>query len=375
MKQQAAIIAVFGTRPEIIKLSPVLTALAAADVRCIKVDTGQQADLSPVFLRQFVLDVDYRLDLMQAEQPLNQLLGRILAALDPVLVEAQAAATVVQGDTLSALGGALASRLRDVPVVHVEAGLRSGDANSPFPEEINRRLISQVAALHCAPTAGNVENLLAQGISADAIMQTGNPVVDALQGLEHRVRPSALVARVLEQTRTHKRLLLTAHRRESFGARLEGYFTVIRRFVARNADTALIFPVHPNPAVGAAARQVFASSERVYLIDPVDYADFLALLEQAWLVLSDSGGVQEEVASLGKPLLVLRNVTERPEVLESELARLMRTERELDHELADRTRLDRWCERAQRIDNPFGDGRSGPRIAEFMMRRLLARRS
>jgi UDP-N-acetylglucosamine 2-epimerase (non-hydrolysing) len=361
----APIIAIFGTRPEVIKLTPVLRALEHdARIRVITLTTGQQADLIPTFLESFRLKIDHELDVMRADQPLNTLLAGVLASVDPVIERHAPRAVLVQGDTTSALGGALAARFRGVPVIHVEAGLRTGDFNSPFPEESNRTLISHIASLHCAATLGNAQTLISEGVPEANIVLTGNPIVDAVLALVEIHRPSAMLEPVMARLKGLKMVVLTAHRRENFGDRLAGYLTVIKEFVLQNSATALVFPVHPNPAVQKAARDILADTPRVFLIEPLGYPDFVLLLKRAWLVLSDSGGVQEEVASLGKPLLVLRNKTERPEAIDSGLARLADSPDRLAGELAIASRDGSWCTRAAPIANPFGDGHSGPRIAE-----------
>lgn len=355
-----------GTRPELIKVAPVVSQLARyEDIRVVIVSTAQQADLLPAFLGLLETEVDYCLNVMSAGQSLNALLAKTIAALDPVIAEVEPELIVVQGDTTSALAGALAARMRGIPLAHIEAGLRTGDAGNPFPEETNRRLISHMAALHCAPTPRNRAELLREGIVASEIVVTGNPVVSSLQSALQMGSSSPALERVLTQLEGLKPLVLTTHRRESFGVTLDRNLRTLRAFVANHPETALVVPTHPNPNVKETLRRILSDSDRVFLIEPLDYASFLRLLQEAWLVVSDSGGIQEEVASLGKPLLVLRSVTERPEAIEAGVARLAgQWPGQLEALLNDRAGLDAWIGSVKPIPNPFGDKRSATRIAQ-----------
>ncbi|GAB4392023.1 MAG: UDP-N-acetylglucosamine 2-epimerase (non-hydrolyzing) [Kiloniellaceae bacterium] len=356
---------VAGTRPEMIKIAPVVRQLVTGrGPRVTLVSTSQQADLLPDFLGLLGTGIDYQLDVMSAGQTLNALLARAVAALDPVIAEVEPALVVVQGDTTSALAGAMAAAMRGVPVAHIEAGLRSGDAANPFPEETNRKLIGQLAALHCAPTRRNRESLLREGVAPEDIVVTGNPVVASLQDTLKQNGDCPRVDALLARLEGLKPIVLTTHRRESHGARLERNLRSLRDFVAAQPDTALVMPVHFNPCVRESVENVLAGGERIHLIEPLDYPCFLRLLQAAWLIVSDSGGVQEEVPSLGKPLLVLRSVTERPEAVEAGTARLV-GERpgQLEDTLRDRGALERWIASVRPTANPFGDAESPARIA------------
>lgn len=355
-----------GTRPELIKVAPVLSQLGRhARLRAVMVSTAQQADLLPAFLALLDTQVDYRLDVMSAGQSLNALLSKTIAALDPIIGEVRPDLVVVQGDTTSALAGALAARMRSVPVAHIEAGLRTGDPDNPFPEESNRRLISHIASLHCAPTRRNRAQLVREGISAQSIVVTGNPVVSSLRKAIQLSQPTPELDRLLEDLGDLKPVVLTTHRRESFGPTLERNLETLRRFVTSHPDTALVVPVHPNPAVKESVERILSNLERVFLIEPLDYVSFLRLLQSAWLIVSDSGGVQEEVASLGKPLLVLRSVTERPEAVEVGVAKLAgEWPGQLDELLNDGESLRGWIESVRPQSNPFGDQHSAARIAQ-----------
>jgi UDP-N-acetylglucosamine 2-epimerase (non-hydrolysing) len=380
MDERLSVLAVFGTRPEIIKFSPVLNALEAqSNLRVVRLSTGQQADLAPSFLQQFKLRIDEALELMTPEQSLNQLLAKSVVALERAMNTYQPAAVIVQGDTTSALAGALSARFLRIPVIHIEAGLRSGDINSPFPEESNRKLISHLSTLHLAPTERNVATLISEGIRADSIVCTGNPIVDVLHSELASAEPDDGFDKVLDELADYRTIAVTLHRRENFGQRLDGYLNEINRFVMGNPDIAVVLPVHPNPSVQASVNTALADSERIKLVDPLSYANFICLLRSAWLVLSDSGGVQEEVVSLGKPLLILRENTERQEVIGSGYARLARSPSELHAELHTANQKGSWCTKLKTIKNPFGDGDSGARcaaaISAFLFDELHARTS
>jgi UDP-N-acetylglucosamine 2-epimerase (non-hydrolysing) len=317
--------------------------------------------------RLFGVALDIDLGAMRAGQGLNQLCARVIAALDPVLAAEAPEVVLIQGDTTSALAAALAARYRRIRVGHVEAGLRTDDPDRPFPEQINRRLITRLATFHFAATRHNVRTLLAEGVPAGSIALTGNPVVDALTGVLMRTSPSPKLAQLLSRLGDHRLIVLTTHRRENFGAAMRCHLEVLRRFVDRHEDIVLIFPVHPNPAVREAALAVLDGATRVCLLEPLDYADFLHLLTRAWLIVSDSGGVQEEAPSLGKPVLVLRENTERPEAVDCGIARLVgakpeRLARALDEVVGNNS----WAHRVGRLQNPFGCGDAGPRIADAL---------
>ena len=359
------VLCLFGTRPEIIKLAPVLRALAARDGLAVEtVASGQHGDLLRPFAAEFGVTIERDLEVMRTGQTPSAVASRVLAGLDPVLAESAPDLVLVQGDTTTAAAGALAAFHRGVPVGHVEAGLRTGDLARPFPEELNRRLISRIASLHFAPTDHNAATLRAEGVPAATIVRTGNPVVDTLTATLGQRGPSPELVQRLEPTEGQRLLVLTTHRRESFGAEMEGNLQVLRRFIQAHPDTALAFPVHPNPSVAEPTARILEGVERVHLLPPQGYADFLHLLSRAWLVVSDSGGIQEEAPSLGKPVLVLRSNTERPEAVVAGVARLVggdpaRLLRELDALAED----DTWIRQVRQIPNPFGDGHAGERIA------------
>jgi UDP-N-acetylglucosamine 2-epimerase (non-hydrolysing) len=356
----------FGTRPEIIKLAPVIRGLEARAprLRSLNVCSGQHDDLLRPFLIGFGVRVDQNLRVMRPGQSLNALYARLLAAFDELLDRERPDLVLVQGDTTTALAGAQAAFHRGVPAGHVEAGLRSGDRNNPYPEELNRQLITRLATYHFAATAHNLERLRAEGVEPDRIYLTGNPVVDSLLMIRAQANLSPDLRRLIEASEGSRRIVLTTHRRENFGETMRGCLVALRGFVDRHQDVVLYFPVHPNPSVRSAASDVLAGHPRVHLLDPLNYPDFLALLSASWLIVSDSGGVQEEAPTLGKPLLILRDNTERPEAVESGIAQLVGADaRRLKALLEESYASGSWMERIGPVRNPFGDGDAGSRIA------------
>jgi UDP-N-acetylglucosamine 2-epimerase (non-hydrolysing) len=368
------VLSLFGTRPEVIKLAPVIRSLESRPegFRTLNVASGQHESLASPFIRLFGLRVDHELRVMRPGQSPNEVCSRVVAALDPLLLREAPDVVLVQGDTTTALAGALAAFHRRIPVGHVEAGLRSGDAMSPYPEEMNRRLISRLASFHFAATAANRDNLLREGVADEDVFVTGNTVVDALLEVLPVLRPSPQLQGWLDVTARTRRIVLTTHRRESFGTRLVENLRTLRRFVEEKADATLIFPVHPNPVVVETARSILSSHPRIHLLDPLPYEDFLQLLSQSFLIVSDSGGVQEEAPTLGRPLLVLRENTERPEGLERGNSRLADTPERLDALLHEAWVKGSWAEAARRVDNPFGRGDAAERIAEVLYGNLVA---
>ena len=367
------ILTLFGTRPEVIKLAPVIRALEAraGRLRTLNVASSQHRELLHPFAARLAVRIDHDLDVMAPGQVPSEVSARVLARLDPLLAAERPDLLLVQGDTTTALAGALAAFHRGVPVGHVEAGLRTGDPRSPFPEEMNRRLVTRIAHYHFAATPENVETLYAEGVPEDRVVLTGNPVVDALHEILGSSTPSRELSAALAPLAGLRWIALTTHRRESFGAVMEGHLRVLRRFVERHPDLALVFPVHPNPAVRETAERVLAGAPRVLRLEPLGYSDFVHLLARAWLVVSDSGGVQEEAPTLGKPLLVLRENTERPEVLRCGVGRLVgNSPSRLEALLAEARADESWAARARSAANPFGAGDAGERIAAAIERLL-----
>ena len=365
------VLVLFGTRPEVIKLAPVIHELRKKSVKTVVVSSSQHTELLIPFLQAFDVEMDFDLKVMKKNQLPNGICSRVLAKLDKIIASERPDLILVQGDTTTTLAGALAGFNRRIPVGHVEAGLRSGNIQSPFPEEMNRRIVSQIASLHFAATERNRRNLLSENVPSERIFVTGNPVVDSLRKMLKVMNPSESIARLLKETEGKKRLLLTTHRRESFGPVMTANLKVIRNFVTERKNVCLFFPVHPNPNVMAAANEILAETERIHLLDPLDYSDFLALMKSAWLIISDSGGVQEEAPSLGKPLLVLRENTERPEAIRSGVSKLVgNSPNSLKRLLEENYSVDTWIKSVKEVANPFGDGKSAPRIAKIIEEKL-----
>jgi UDP-N-acetylglucosamine 2-epimerase (non-hydrolysing) len=360
------VVSLFGTRPEVIKLAPVIRQLEQSPFfHAVNVTSAQHTDLLYPFVRLFDLRIDYDLQIMQAEQTPNQVCARILSALEPLLAREQPDLLLVQGDTTTALAGALAGFHHRLPVGHIEAGLRSGDPQNPYPEEMNRRLISQLATYHFAATVQNRDNLLAEGVAAAQIFVTGNPVVDALNAINVSNGSAPTLAPVLAETANNKRIVLTTHRRESFGSVMSDNLRVLRHFVETHPEVVLLFPVHPNPTVRRQAVALLSQHPRIYLLPPLDYPTFLSLLSKAWLIVSDSGGIQEEAPTLRKPVLILRETTERREAITAGVARLVGgCPQRLAEMLEEVYRDSSWMTTLQTCENPFGRGDSGRRIVQ-----------
>ena len=366
-KPDGKILVLFGTRPEAIKLAPVILALKkCGNFETVVVSSSQHTDLLAPFLEIFKIKVDYDLRVMTANQTPNAVCAKVLEKLDTVLADEKPDVILVQGDTTTAFAGAFAAFNRRIKIGHIEAGLRSGNLHSPFPEEANRRLVSQLATFHFCATEGNKQNLLAENINDNRIFVVGNPVVDALAFVLKNKEPSSEIKNLLDETSGLKRILLTTHRRESFGETMTENMETLRDFVFHTKDVCIVFPVHPNPNVRDVTEKIMANRKRIYLLEPLDYIDFAALMKQAWLIVSDSGGVQEEAPSLGKPLLILRENTERPEAIASGIAKLVGEDLEklLWETYADET----WINSVKEIVNPFGDGTTAQRIVEILER-------
>lgn len=360
------IIVLFGTRPEAIKLAPVIFELKNnPNFETVVVSSSQHTDLLKPFLQIFNIKVDYDLQVMTDNQTPNSVCAKVLQGLDEVFNREKPDVILVQGDTTTAFAGAFAGFNRKIAVGHLEAGLRSGNLHSPFPEEANRRLVTQIATFHFAATHKNCKVLKNEGISGKQIFLTGNTVVDALHFVLSHSEPSEKIGGLIKQTKGLKRILLTTHRRESFGDKMSGNLLKLREFAEKQTDTCLIFPVHPNPNVREITNKILANRERIFLLEPLDYVDFTALMKSAWLIVSDSGGVQEEAPSLGKPLLVLRENTERPEAIESGVAKLV-GENSLLEMLKTNYNDETWLNSVKQMPNPFGDGKAAQRIVEIL---------
>ncbi len=373
VKAPARIAVVVGTRPEAIKLAPVIRELRRRPgaFECRVIATSQHRELLVQALAEFDIAADRDLDLMEPGQSLGRFAARCLESMSKALVQEQPDLVMVQGDTTTVVAAAMAAAYQSIPVAHVEAGLRSHDVNNPFPEEMNRKIAAAVAAVHFAPTPLARRNLLDEGVAADRVVLSGNTVVDAVHALDlSNALPAAL--RDLDPERT---IVLTTHRRENHGTPLARVCEAVRQLVRDRPHLQIVFPVHPNPMVGAVVRSALGGLPQVRLIEPLAYRPMLALLSRCKLILTDSGGIQEEAPSLGKPVLILREVTERPEVVSAGAGRLVGTD-SADIVSAVSRLLDDPAEYARMASarNPFGDGRASVHIADWLETFLLGRK-
>lgn len=361
------IMVVYGTRPEVIKLAPVIDELRSRRARfttstCF---TAQHRQMCEPLFRLFSITPGHDLDIMTERQSLKDIATRTMQRLDRVLERERPHMVLVQGDTTTAFASALLAFYRRIPVGHVEAGLRTYNLWNPYPEELNRQLISRIAELHFAPTPRSREALLAEGIPADRVFVTGNTVIDALHLALAKRRRGAAPKRPARGGRTL--ILVTAHRRESFGAGIEEICSALLDLVRRNDDIEIVLPVHPNPAVKVPVTRALGKHPRITLSPPLEYEELIAVMERSSLVLTDSGGLQEEAPALGKPVVVMRDETERPEIVEAGGAVLAgphrdRIVRSVEGILGNRRRYERMAH----VRNPFGDGHAAERIVEII---------
>jgi UDP-N-acetylglucosamine 2-epimerase (non-hydrolysing) len=359
---------VFGTRPELIKLAPVIEELRASPDRysvaaCF---TAQHREMCEPLLRFFSIKPAYDLDIMIERQSLPHIATRTMQRLDKVLARDAADMIIVQGDTTSALAAALLAFYRRIPVAHVEAGLRTHDVWNPYPEEMNRKLIGSVARIHFAPTRRAAHALASEGVPRESVYVTGNTVIDALSlALAKKTSHAARSARGARRGR--KRILVTAHRRESFGKGIEEICAALLDLVGRNEDIEIYFPVHPDPAVKKPVERALSGHPRIILSPPLDYPDLIGVMKESCLVLTDSGGIQEEAPALGIPVVVMRDETERPEIVEAGGAVLAGAHRDrIVAEVERILRNPRVYERMARVRKPFGDGLASRRIVRII---------
>ena len=367
------ILFIFGTRPEAIKLCPVIQCMqeSGSPLHALVCVTAQHRAMLDQVLECFNVGADFDLDLMTPGQTLSQTTARALAALDPVLAEGNFDMAVVQGDTTSTLAGAMAAFYRHIPVAHVEAGLRTGNMMEPFPEEMNRVVAGRLAALHFAPTQGSRLNLLAERTADERIFVTGNTGIDAVLH----------VAKALEQGRipphswdwldhSRKLIVVTAHRRESFGEGVDRICEALSELAGRD-DIQIVYPVHRNPNVLDPVTRALSGRSNIALIEPLDYVSFVDLMRRAYLLITDSGGIQEEAPSLGKPVLVMRDCTERPEAVEAGTVKLVGTDpAKIVGEAVRLLDSPSEYERMSRTHNPYGDGRASRRITQTIAKFL-----
>ncbi len=362
---------VFGTRPEAIKMAPIVKELERRRMSHIVIVTAQHRELLDQKLGVFDIIPHYDLDIMRHNQDLFYLTTSVLNEIKAVLIKEKPDILLVQGDTTTTFAASLAAFYLNIPVGHVEAGLRTWNRMNPYPEEINRQITTRLTQFHFAPTRWAKDNLLKEGISGDNIFMTGNTVIDALlmivdPNFQFTDKPLCDIDFI------HRRiLLLTSHRRENFGEPMEQIFSACRHLVEHYPDVELVYPVHPNPNVSEIANKIFKGVSRTHLIGPVEYRTFVQLMNKSYLILTDSGGVQEEAPTLGKPVLVLRTTTERPEAIEAGTARLVGTNkdaiiREAQKLLTDSTAYREMSTKA----NPYGDGKAAQRIVDIISTKI-----
>ncbi len=367
--RKTRVLSIIGTRPEVIKMAPVIKELQSRHgvFETTVVTTGQHREMSEPYLNLFGIKADADLAIMQKNQTLDSIFVNILTALPMMLKRIEPDIMLVQGDTSSAFAAALAAYHGKIMVGHVEAGLRTGNKYNPFPEEINRRLIGAVADLHFAPTASAEQNLLREGIPGDRIFVTGNTVIDALKMV---VRDKyEFTHDVLSKIDYVNRrvICVTTHRRESFGEPLKNTLRALKEIVHRHSDVEIVLPVHYNPNVRDHVYGILQGTERIHLMEPLSYEPFVQLLNKSYLILTDSGGVQEEAPGLGKPVLVLRETTERPEGLEAGTARLVGTDVARIVSAVTELLEDKECyKKMSRAVNPYGDGKAATRIGDVI---------
>ncbi|MEI8396336.1 MAG: UDP-N-acetylglucosamine 2-epimerase (non-hydrolyzing) [Rhodospirillaceae bacterium] len=370
---RGSILVVMGTRPEAIKLAPVVIELRQHFGSELKVcSTGQHRTMLEEVLRNFEITADYDLNVMRPAQTLTDVTAAVLRGMHDLLAELQPRWVIVQGDTTTSMAAALAAFYQRIPVAHVEAGLRTGDMMNPWPEELNRRLTGVIAARHYPPTTRARDNLLHDGVDSAAVLVTGNTVIDALMYMVERLDRDAALCDSLDRRfagldGTRRMILVTGHRRESFGDGFRRICTALAQLSDRS-DLEIVYPVHLNPNVQQPVREILGDRSRVHLIEPVDYATMVYLMRRSHLILTDSGGIQEEAPSLGKPVLIMRDTSERPEGIEAGVSRLVgttvrgivqATQSLLDDENA--------YSAMSRAVNPFGDGTAARKIAENLI--------
>ena len=364
------VMTVFGTRPEGIKMAPIIKAMENVseidNTICI---TAQHREMLDQVLNLFQINPDYDLNIFKPGQSLTEITMRALEGLEKVIMEAKPDVLLVQGDTSTVFAGALAAFYQKVKIGHVEAGLRSGNLYSPYPEEANRKLTGILTDFHFAPTERNRQNLLKEGYSEEKIFVTGNTVIDALQyAVKENYEFEIQLLNDLDYN-NRKIILLTSHRRENIGMPMENIFSAINQIALKYDEVEVVFPVHLNPKVREIANRIFKENNRVHLIEPLDYEPFTNLMAKSYLVVTDSGGLQEEGPTFGKPVLVVREETERPEGIEAGTAKLVGTDydnilKEIDTLITDKKEYDKMANAV----NPYGDGKASERIVDIILK-------
>ncbi len=367
--KQLKVMTIFGTRPEAIKMAPLIKKLEAEKaIESIVCVTAQHREMLDMVLDLFDIKPDYDLNLMKHGQTISDITVGVLKGLEEVLKKVKPDVVLVHGDTSTAFVGALAAFYQQIKVGHVEAGLRSGNIYSPYPEEMNRRLVSTLANLHFAPTKGNYNNLINSGVSANEIFITGNTVIDALLQVvkDDYLFQNDLLNQIDYENK--KVIAMTCHRRENWGTPMKSIFTAVRKIVESNSNVEVIFPVHMNPTIQTLAQEIMGNVDGIHLIQPLEYEEFANLMNKVDIILTDSGGIQEEAPAFGKPILVLRTETERPEAVEAGTVKVVGVQedniiKEIDRLLNDKVAYETMANAI----NPYGDGKASERIIEILL--------
>lgn len=356
------VMTIFGTRPETIKMAPLVKELKARDnIETVVCVTAQHRQMLDQVLNAFNIIPDYDLDIMKQGQTLSDITTRVLKGLEKVIEEVKPDLVLVHGDTTTTFAGALAAFYHQIPIGHVEAGLRTYNKYSPYPEEINRQFVGIVSDLNFAPTEKSKQNLLNEGKKPESIYVTGNTAIDALKTT---VREE-FSDEITEWAQGSRLLVLTAHRRENLGEPMRQMFKAIKRIIDKYDDIKMVYPVHLNPIVVETANEIFGDCERVKLVKPLEVVEFHNLLNKSYLILTDSGGIQEEAPSLGKPVIVLRDTTERPEGIEAGTLRLAGTEEDTIYEILEELLNDNQAyQKMSMASNPYGDGKASEKIVD-----------
>ena len=358
------IMTIFGTRPEAIKMAPLVLQLKKEEqLEPVVVVTAQHREMLDSVLETFNIQPDYDLNVMKPGQTLSQVTSRVLTGLEDIIKEVQPDMILVHGDTTTTFAGSLAAFYNEISIGHVEAGLRTWNKYSPFPEEMNRQMTGIMADLHFAPTEQAEKNLLNENKNPQSVVVTGNTAIDAM----HTTIDQDYQSEIIQRHQDKRIILLTSHRRENIGQPMENIFKAARRIVEEVEDAVIVYPMHKNPKVRDIARQYLSDHDRIELIEPLEVVDFHNFAHQSYLILTDSGGVQEEAPSLGKPVLVLRDTTERPEGVEAGTLKLAGTEEEDVYRLTKELLTDKELYQSMSIaQNPYGDGHASERICNHI---------
>ena len=371
--QKLKVLTVFGTRPEAIKMAPLIKKMEGCEqIESIVCITAQHREMLDTVIKLFKICPDYDLNIMEHGQSITDITVRVLKGMEDILTEEKPDIVLVHGDTSTTFVGALAAFYQKIKVGHVEAGLRSGNIYSPYPEEMNRKLTSDLASIRFAPTVGNYDNLIKEGVDPGKIFVTGNTVIDALLSI---VRDGYMFENdILNKIdyKDKKVIVMTCHRRENWGRPMENIFIAVKEIAEENSGVKVIFPIHLNPNIRKSAKNIMGEQSNIHLIEPLEYEEFANLLNKAYLVLTDSGGIQEEAPALGKPILVMRKETERPEAVEAGTVKIIGVEkenikRETSILLND---LNEYNRMANAI-NPYGDGTASEKIVDFLLNYLI----